>query len=404
MQIRSVRTDTSGDRIRISAEITWEDCDRPSQEVYLETEAQFADALTPDAHPFLIAAILPAMRRGERRIAVDGEICPQLRLGLGNAMRLVRHWYGGPAPVVIDAKTAAEPKSSWANSSAFFFTGGVDSLTTLRMNRTIFAHGHPSSFRDGLIIYGLEVDRIDGFNHVLDVLRPFAERSGITVIPIYTNLRSLDDDWVFWADQFESSVLSAVAQAFDRRLSSAWIASSYDYAHLHPHGSHPLLDPHYSSQTLRIVHDGVGLSRLEKVRILSDWPDAIRSLHVCNRSEYYRPGIVNCGTCEKCLRTLAALITFDRLDDAHSFASRSLTVELLAPTLEITAMTYPFWSELIEPLHRKGYNDVTGLVQKATTSYQTGGGWKGKVERVDQRYLGGFLLKVRDTLSPDTPP
>lgn len=402
MQISDVTHERSGDRTRIAAKVIWEDCGRPPQDLYVETSTCFADGLTQNGSIFLIAGMLPAMRRGERRIAIDGEICPQLRLGLQNVMRLVQNWYGGPGPIAIEARTQGTTTHT-VNRSAFFFTGGVDSLATLRVNQNLFPRTHPLAFRDGVIVFGLEVDRLEGFNHVLDVLGRLADGCGITMIPLYTNIRSLDDDWVFWTDQFESSVLAAAAHTLERRLSSAWIASSYDYPHLHPHGSHPLLDLQYSSASLRIVHDGMALSRLDKVRILADWPQGIRSLHVCNRSERYAPGVINCGACEKCLRTLSALLVIDRLDDAHSFASRQVSAELLATQLEMTPAVYPFWSELVEPLERTGHVELARFVRSVVKAYETNGGWKGTVERLDRRFLGGALLRVRDVVRQRSP-
>ena len=73
MKIEGIERGDMGERSRTVARVTWEDCDRPAEEIYFETEQEFADGLAPGAEPFLVAGLVPAFRHGERRIAVEGE-------------------------------------------------------------------------------------------------------------------------------------------------------------------------------------------------------------------------------------------------------------------------------------------------------------------------------------------
>lgn len=401
MRVENLRWEEHADKVRTVATVIWEDCGRGKQDVYFETGKQFADSLATNPHAFLVACILPAMRHGERRVAIESEICPQLKLGLTTAMSLLRFWYGSTRqPVTIEAKTRSKPSERVKpERAAFFFTGGIDSLATLRLNRHHFGEQHPGYFRDGLLIFGLEVDRLESFQCVLDVLSVLAQAAAVTMVPIYTNVRYLEEDWGFWADEFEAAVLASAAHALNQRLSSAAIGSSFDYPYLHPHGSHPLLDPNYSSSDLQIRHDGVALSRLAKTRLLADWEVALRSLRVCNRSESYRPGIVNCGTCEKCLRTLTALLILDKLDKADAFARGEVTPELIADNVELTKTNYPFWDEMVKPLEEKGRDDLALPVKKAIARYLELG-WKNSIKKFDRRHLHGTLHALRRTVGP----
>jgi len=404
MRIENIRQEQTLDRMRVAATVHWEDCDRGTQDVYVEVPIQFAAGHAPSSDAFLVASLLPAMRHGEGRLAVCGEICPRLMVGLKDAMQLLSIWYGYSKPVTIEStngRGSALPAMTHKRA-AFFFTGGVDSLTTLRVNRRQFAADHPEYFRDGLLIYGLEVEQPDAFQYVVDGLTDLANESDVTLIPIYTNVRSLDDDWVFWADQFESAVLASVAHTLHGRLFSASIASSYDYGCLHPHGSHPLLDSNYSTAKLQIRHDGAGLSRLDKTRILAEWERGIKSLRVCNRSLMYQPGLLNCGKCEKCLRTLTALMVLDKLESADSFASREVTADLVQQTLEITPTNYPYWAELVAPLEAKGFSELSQVIRAAIRYFETDGGWKEAVVRFDRRYLHGVVLRMRNLLRAST--
>src|SRR5690606_28784571 len=79
-------------RARVTATVTWEDCDRPPHEMYFETDEQFATALSFNPNAFLTACVLPAMRHGEERVLVEGQVCPELLDGLTTAMAWIRYW------------------------------------------------------------------------------------------------------------------------------------------------------------------------------------------------------------------------------------------------------------------------------------------------------------------------
>lgn len=403
MRIEQLRLEERGQRVRAVARVVWEDNDRPTDDYYFEVDKQYADSISANPDAFLVACIMPALRYGERRIAVEGEICPYLKSGLETSMALIRHWYaknGDRAPVTIEAKSrASEPLSKTSKRSAFFLTGGIDSLSTLRLNRLNYPSDHPASVRDGIIIFGLEVDDPTAFQHVVDLLSALAEQADFHLLPVYTNVRYLDDDWVFWADEFEAAVLSSVVHALSQRLSNAFIGSSFDYPALHPHGSHPLLDPNYSSYDLRIHHDSVALSRLEKTRVLADWDGALQFLRVCNRSEHYRSGVLNCGRCEKCLRTLTALLILDKLDQARAFAHREVTADLIRQNVYLSKTEFPFWQELIEPLRNKGRHDLVEALRHPMNAYRGQTGWKSSIKAFDRQYLRGSLYQMKRALT-----
>ena len=54
MKIENLRSEKRGDRSRVAATVIWEDCDRPTHEVYFETEEAFAKDLSCNPHSFLI--------------------------------------------------------------------------------------------------------------------------------------------------------------------------------------------------------------------------------------------------------------------------------------------------------------------------------------------------------------
>lgn len=401
MKIDNLRHEQNGSRVRIVAEVRWEDCDRPTQEVYFEVSEEFGDALACDPHPFLVAAIMPALWYGEKRVAVDGEVCPELRAGLITAMSVIHHWYRLPRELVhIETKTSMHPATRIPERAGFFLTGGIDSLATLRSNRLDFSLQHPGSFKDGLAIFGLEVDDTQAFEHVVKHLSALSQQTGVTLIPVYTNERYLEASWDFWIDVFEGAVLAAVAHALGQRLTVATIASSFDIPNLHCLASHPMLDPFYSSYDVRIRHDGAALSRFEKTRLLAGWDIGLQHIRVCNLTDQYQADRLNCGQCEKCIRTMVALLALGGLDKTTAFPSIRLSEELIREKVRLHWKNFRFWPELIAPLEAVGRQDLARGVRYALARYHGEIGWKGAIRRFDRVHLNSRLRAMKRAFLP----
>jgi hypothetical protein len=397
MRIEDINLARDGARARLSARLTWEDCDRPPQEIYFEVEEPFCDGLAHTPHAFLVPAVIPAMRHGEKRILVEEPICPELWDGLEVAMAWIHEW-GGAArmPVRIEARTqTALPAPRTPDRAGCMFTGGIDSMATLRRNRLRFPSDHPWAIRDGIIIFGLEVDRLAAFDEVLNALAPVAKDANLQLLPVYTNVRTLDLDWHFWEFEWEGSVYSAVAHALSRRLTVVSIGATYDVPNMNQLGSHPLLDHNYSTTTLRVRHDGLTQSRFEKTNLLIGWQTGLDHLRVCNTVDRYRPETINCGQCEKCVRTMLALTAVGALERAGSFP-KSLDADLVR---EVGKIYSPYmescYQELLVPLQAQGRHDLAGAVQSLLSTYrsQPEPEWRGVLRRWDEKHLNGLLRR-----------
>ena len=358
MRIDDFRSEKKDNRYRVSAKVTWEDCERPPQEIYFETVGEFAEDISCNPHAFLVACTIPAMRFGEKRIFIDSEICPELQGGLITAMGLICNWfdwYNHTSSLVrIEAKQQKYiGSSSKTPRASFLFSGGIDSLATLRSNRIHYSSEHPGFIRDGILIYGLEVSRPKSFKYVLNSVSILAKDADVTLIPVYTNIRDLgpENNKIFWDDfwvhEFMGATFAAIAHLFSKRINALSINSCHDIPNLMPYGSHPLLNPNYSSSDMRIRHEGIHLSRFEKTKIISDWDLALQHLRVCNKSEYYSAGILNCGKCEKCVRTMLALVGSEALGKATAFPTNNVTEELVNEVVYLAENTIPLYDELL---------------------------------------------------------
>ncbi len=412
MKICDFRSDKKENRARVSATVIWEDSDRPAQELYFETDETFADSLTLNPHAFLVASIMPALRFGEQRVHVDAEICPELQSGLVTAMSLIRHWFYDSSRklVRIEAKPQSKPPASHMTDRAgFFFSGGIDSMATLRANRLNYPLEHPGALKDAFLIYGLDVGTEGGedaiFEQVVDTLKPFAGKAGITLIPVYSNVytnhRHLDRNWDFWLYEFQASALASVAHAFTKRVSNVSIASTLDIYNPKPEGSHPLLDSNYSSYDLRIRHDGGSLSRLDKVKLLAPWDLALQYVRVCMNTEQYRPDMLNCGKCEKCLRTMLELLVAGALDRAEAFPDNDVSAELVRTQVRMPrAYLETFYGELVEPLAEMGRDDLVTAIKYHLNKYPKKRkiNFKHRIKQLDEKYLNGRLKRVQSLI------
>ena len=357
-------------RVRATATVTWEDCDQPAREIFIETEEQFEHDITCNPHAFLVGCIIPALRFGEQRIVLDADICPTLRDGLQTVMAVMKEWSRGEyRPLRIEGRTQSVSSDVHAKRRAgLFLSGGIDSLAALRANKLNYPEEHPGSIKDCFLVHGFDIGGVAARGmkyHVFDraraALEAVARDAQVTLIPVYTNIRHLCDERDLWLDKFFGAVLAAVGHAFVLRLHLAYIASSYDIPNLVPCGSHPLLDPEYSSFDLRFKLLGLALSRLEKLRLVADWDAAFQNFRVCLANVADR---LNCGKCEKCVRTMTELIAIGALDKTRAFNENDVTPELFSHFKITIRHRAPFYEEMLPLLKQRERDDLVRTITK----------------------------------------
>ena len=407
MKIENLRTEQHGSSVRSVATLIWENCDRPAQDIYFETTEEFASDLSCNPHAFLIAGIIPAMRYGEARLAIDEEICPQLRKGLITNMNWLSHWYGGDRqPIPIEAPVQSQPTNlNKSERAGLFFSGGVDSLSALRNNRLHFPKEHPRSIKDGLLVYGLlkgEDEFNPAFEGVVRAVSKIANDADLTLIPvntnIYTHLKDLDLNFHFWKYEYQGAALSSIAHAFSQRLTEVSIASTFDLANLDVWGSHPLLDSNFSSNSFQIHHENFVSSRLAKIELIAEWDTAIKNLVVCNKTQYQHDRL-NCGKCDKCVRTMTALLALNLLHQTNTFSASDVSESLLVKAAKISdSYGASCYRELILPLSAQGRDDLVRGIQRAIARYEEKD-LKGIIKRIDRSLLKGLIQKKVSTAS-----
>lgn len=320
---------------RVEATVTWEDNDREPLNLYVETEQEYKAALRADPNAFLISCLFPAWRSAERRIRIEGALCPALNERVKAPIGMLRRWYPnafGPSPV-IEPGDGFAAKRPVAGQSIALLSCGVDSLATLRWNFLNIPRDHPDAIVASLFV-SFDRDPTSSFERLeastaprASAARAVATEAGTQAIPVRTNMWWLAPDGWFFTEKWHGALFSSIAAFFSGGFRRGCLASSDDPVTVQPYGSHPLIDPFFSSAHFQIEHDLFSMSRLEKVALVADWPTGIANVRVCQNDN---DGGHNCGTCEKCIRTQVQLAALGRNDAAIlPFRSRSLTPDLV---------------------------------------------------------------------------
>ncbi len=371
MRIQDVQLQSDGSGSRIQARVIWEDCDQPERLLFIETTRDFGSDLEPSWQAFLVGCLIPALHFQEQRLAVDGEVCPWLLEGLETVMALVRHWSKGAYfPLRIEPRRILREGAQIKQGprAGMFYSGGIDSLAALRLNQQRYPSSHPGSIKDCFFVHGFDIGGVVArgmkyhvFDRGLAAMEEVMSAAGTTAVPVYTNIRHLCDERDLWLNYFFASVLAAVAHAFAPRLDVFYIASSHDLEHLEPCGSHPLLDPEYSSFELRIRHRDAALSRLEKLKIVADWECGLQNMRVCLANV---PERLNCGRCEKCVRTMTGLVALNALHTTRAFVEDDVRPEMFESFAINIRHRDHFYSEMLPLLEARGRDDLVRIIRR----------------------------------------
>lgn len=257
--------------------------------------------------PFLPVSMLLAARLG-LDLVVDGEVDAQALAGGSAAIRLWSTWFGARAPgISVAGRLAAR---GTAATSGVFFSRGLDSMDTLLRRSGTIDHLIGIDWEDGVLA-------TEGTRAVWRGTEGASSAFGLPLIRTSTNAREYLDPIIGWGDAF-GSVLASMALLLRPRVGQVWVSSTFPDAFQVPHGSHPDLDPLWSSADVSITHDWEGGGRVEKAGRVGVDPWALEWLKVC----WERAGDGNCGRCAKCLVTMTNFELAGRAAEAaHRFDS-----------------------------------------------------------------------------------
>ncbi len=251
----------------------------------------------PDCSPFLAGLLLWCLRRDEP-LRIEGHVSAQLLGAVPRATDIIQaFWPGLFSPIDV----IAEPHEPGPRTTvvASFFSRGIDSWFTA------LTHGDRPYDGPRLthLIYVPSVDFMYDEAHVArskEATAAAARSIGLAPITVETNLRRHTERFLHWG-YYHGAGLASVGLALGLRR--VLLSGAFSYGQLEPEGSHPLLDPLWSTGRTDVVHYGANATRWDKVSYLADVPFTLRNLKVCFDAN--TDG--NCGRCTKCLTTMLML-------------------------------------------------------------------------------------------------
>jgi len=361
MQLTRVETRPAPGRpggVRLVGEIAYGDGRR--EDLWYEVDESLAGSLSTSGNPWL-AALLPLAATLGEPLSLCLPVDSLLLRGADEIGSIWRGWYPWLSAVAIDAPAAEERPPSTRTGA--FFSGGVDSFhtilrrlqePTLRPEELVFVRG-----------FDLRLSRDAALRARRDRIRRIADSLGLGLAEIATNVKETRVAEADWNDLSHGAILASCGLALEGRYGVLLIASTFDYGHLHPIGSHPLTDPLLSTSATRVVHDGAAYSRCLKVEYLAGSEVALANLHVCWESG----GDENCGDCEKCLRTMLMLELAGALDRASTFSVRRLDLDRVARILLRRERSYDtYYREISRWALRNGRLDVHRAIETSHRS------------------------------------
>lgn len=297
-------------------------------------------------------------------------------------------WSGSKGPIQhVGDFTSTRPSSKSDRSPAVFFSGGVDSYFTLlnlpETALTLLSIEHAEPDQDSIA---------NAFSRLTDLQNSRVDKMHDQNIKVVTNMmvahpRILDQ----WALRLHGPFYAACALLVSDSISSAAISSTFEYGHLKPWGSHPALDPLWSSTSTQIKHFGADHSRAEKTELVARSTAARASLSVCERGRYADGSRLNCSQCTKCSRTM---LTLDALGytpkDAPAFDWTNYSLERVQNSFVHGPGEARLLREVVELANQNQRSEIGEAIEKAIRRSRALW-WTTNLERWVRRKFPGLL-------------
>ena len=301
-------------------------------------DTTYADKLCPEvSDAFVLVMLLPAIQT-KQNIVVKSDVSEKLYHNLRTVVLSSLTWaYYKQFGSVIDIHVEGKLVSYNFHPSAIA-TGcslGVDSFSTIKRyfldndcepgyrltHLTFFNVGAVGSTNSDSVrqSYIKDIERITNF----------AKECNLPIVKVDSNICDFYPIFDFNATHTfrNMSVVLALQKLFKRYLYASAFPNRYiridkeDLAHYES-----ILLPHISTESTELISADSELSRTEKLKYISTDIYAQNLLYVCRKDQARNDGeldflnadddemYVNCGHCDKCLRTILALDIIGKLD------------------------------------------------------------------------------------------
>jgi len=223
----------------------------------------------------------------------------------------------------LECKGVDTPWPSKGERTCLLYSGGVDSTVSLLRNL-----GPNISLMSVKGTPDMRLWEAEFWDRVETGLSPFLKSLGVERHVVETNALDVvnfgelnrrfkgkfDSGW--WENLAHGLLLTSLCSPYTYvgGINRMMIASSYSAENAHPWGSSPDSDRNIAWGAVTTIHDSFDMQRTRKVKeVLAPYmaahPGLVR-LRVCTgkRTERLASGVLNCGKCEKCIRTEMVLM------------------------------------------------------------------------------------------------
>ncbi len=304
-----------------------------------EVDFESTTPLRPSPEALATAFLMPVMSLG-RDLVIDGPVDPLWLENMNRIITLIREWWGFQGGEI---RASTECRQEPAEGIGLFFGGGVDSLYALHHEQTTLTHL--------VFVEGFDIPLSDGerLEQVRTINGEIAAATGQQLITIRTDLRQHPLFRVMNWTNTVGAGLGACAHLLGGHLRRLTLAGDGHPVEINPwsFGTHHLLTSRWSSSTVTLSHHDAGANRQQKLNDVVAWPLGRNNLRVC--WEFRRQGL-NCGECEKCVRTQLGMLAAGISSPLPIFPAGSLLQRLdaLEPVIPNTYLFYRYLYDRID--------------------------------------------------------
>ena len=254
----------------------------------------------PPAHPpgdaSLIIGQLMALISGDP-LRVQAPVSPSLLARSPRFLEIHQSFHPDETIIPVEATAAPEPALDSARGVGVFLSNGVDSWHAILESRPEITHY--------IFILGFDIwlKHHDYAARATALARATAERLGRPLIIVETNFFDFAHHYITWP-RGSQPMQAAITSLLSPLLRKVIIAADFPWSQLHAGAEHPHFYKHLSADHCPQVSIGAASTRQAKLEGLCAQPEWLPYLRVCWDMT---SDLLNCGRCEKCLRTMTGL-------------------------------------------------------------------------------------------------
>lgn len=313
IEIKNIRIEDQDNKSKLCADIKY---NGNITTLWYEVEKEYKNFLCVErADAFLVALLLFAMEKGESISIFDTPITSKLYFNIIHYIIPIFSQMNKYKKIIINA-SLDDKKLDNENANGTGISLGVDSFTTLKE----YTEKCPENLKiNWLTFFNVGSHKENGgeegrklFLKRKEISRRFAEENNFKFIDVDSNISEFLQQIFIQTHTFRSvSAVLAIQKLFRNYYYSSGF-SIYDFKVniMQPAQFDIYILNFLSNDNVSFYSTGcVYINRLNKVDYIKDYKLAQENLSVCFMDE------VNCGKCEKCVRTLFELYAVGALDN-----------------------------------------------------------------------------------------